>query len=343
MKAVRIHEHGGPEVLRLDEVDEPIASRGQVLVRVLGVSINHLDLWVRRGMPGFPVDFPRVLGCDGTGEIVAVGEGVTAFRPGQKVVLEPGYTVAGEEWDQAGQDHLAPDYSIRGEHGDGFDVELVAIDARYVFPLPDGLDPVQAAAVPLAFLTAWGMIDRAQLEAGETILVLGAASGVGSAAVQIARHMGARVLATAGTEGKRALACELGAEQAIDHYHEDWPKEVKRLTDGLGADVVVEHIGPATWAGSMRSLARLGRLVTCGGTTGPKVSIALPHLFMKNQSVLGSTMGPRTALPIIFDHVARGHYRPVVDSVVPMSAVRDAHEKLEAKGASGKIVLEPGK
>ena len=343
MKAVRIHGHGGPEVLSVDDVDEPVAGPGQVLVRVLGVSINHLDLWVRRGMPGFPVEFPRVLGCDGTGEIVALGEGVRAFSPGQKVVLEPGYTSAGAEWDRAGQEHLAPDYSIRGEHGDGFDTELVAIDAKYVFPLPDGLDPVQAAAVPLVFLTAWGMIERAQLEAGETVLVLGAASGVGSAAVQIARHLGARVLATAGTDEKRALACELGAEECIDHYRDDWPGEVKRLTDGLGADVVVEHIGPATWAGSMRSLARLGRLVTCGGTTGPKVSVMLPHLFMKNQSVLGSTMGPRGALPVIFDRVARGHYRPVVDSVLPMSAVREAHERLEAKNASGKIVLEPGK
>ena len=341
MKAVRIHEHGGPEVLRLDEIDRPSPGLRQVLVRVLGVSINHLDLWVRRGMPGFAVDFPRVLGCDGTGEIVEVGEGVTAFGPGQKVVLEPGYTNAGPEWDRDDADHLAPDYSIRGEHSDGYDAEFVVLDERYVFPLPDGMDPVQAAAVPLVFLTAWGMIERAELAAGETVLVLGAASGVGSAAIQIANHLGARVISTAGSEDKRALGLELGAEAVVDHRSEDWPKEVKKLTDGQGCDVVIEHVGPATWEGSMRSLARLGRLVTCGGTTGAKVSMMLPHLFIKNLSILGSTMGPRGSLPVIFDRVARGHYRPVVDSVVPMSEVAAAHSRLEAREAVGKIVMVP--
>jgi NADPH:quinone reductase-like Zn-dependent oxidoreductase len=342
VKAVRIHEHGGPEVLRLDEIDVPAPGPDQVLCRVLAASVNHLDLWVRRGMPGFQVGFPRILGCDGTAEVVECGPDVSAFRPGQKVVLEPGYSSGGSEFDEEGLDHFAADYEIRGEHCDGFDAEYVVLDQRYLCPLPDGLDPVQAAAVPLVFLTAWGMLDRAQLEPGETVLVIAGSSGVGSAAIQIASHLGARVVATAGTDAKRQLCLDLGAEAVVDHYDDQWPKEVKRLTDGEGADVVVEHVGPATWSGSMRSLARLGRLVTCGGTTGPQVSITLPHLFIKNQAVLGSTMGPASALPVIFDRVARGHYRPVLDQAVPMSEVRAAHERLESSDVVGKVVLLPG-
>jgi len=342
VKALRIHRHGGPEVLALDDIPEPTPGPGDVLVRVLAASVNHLDLWVRRGMPGFPVPFPRILGCDGTGEVVGLGAGASAFKAGQKVALEPGYCAADARFEAYGRDHLEADYEIRGEHSDGFHAEYVVLPERYLLALPDGLDPIAAAAVPLVFLTAWGMLDRAQLARGETVLVLGGASGVGSAAIQIARQRGARVLATAGSDVKRDLCLELGAEAAIDHRSLDWPKEVKRLTAGAGADVVVEHVGPATWAGSMRSLARCGRLVTCGGTTGPTVELNLPHLFIKNQSVLGSTMGPASALPVIFDRVARGIWRPVLDSAISMSRAWEAHERLEARDVVGKIVLVPG-
>jgi NADPH:quinone reductase-like Zn-dependent oxidoreductase len=343
MKAARIHAHGGPEVLRVEDVPVPEVGPGEVLVRVLGVSLNHLDLWVRRGMPGFPVAFPRILGCDGTGEVVALGAGASGLRVGQRVVIEPGYTTGPSPEVERGDDHLAADYSIRGEHSDGLDREYVALDARYLLPLPDGVDPVQAAAVPLVFVTAWGLVvTRGQVRAGETVLVLGGASGVGSAAIQIARWRGARVLATAGSEDKLRLCRELGAEAALDHRDPAWGKQVKKLTDGRGADLVVEHVGPATWKTSMAVLARNGRLVTCGGTTGPTVELALPHLFIKNQSVLGSTMGPRSAYPEIFREVARGALRPVVDRVLPLSAVREAHELLERRAVVGKIVLVPG-
>lgn len=343
MQAARIHEHGGPDVLRVDDVPRPEPGPGEVLVRMLGVSVNHLDLWVRRGMPGLKIPMPRIPGCDGTGEIAELGEGVTDLEPGQRVVVEPGFSSGDSPEDRAGNDHLAPDYGIRGEHSDGLACEYVALERRFVFPLPDGVDPVRAAAVPLVFLTAWGMlVTRAQLQSGETVLVLGAASGVGSAAIQIARARGARVVATAGSEEKRALALELGAEAAVDHRDPEWGREVKRLTGGRGADVVVEHVGPATWDTSLRVLARCGRLVTCGGTTGPRVELQLPHLFIKNQSILGSTMGPRSSLPAIFDGVARGTYRPVVDEVLPLSAVRRAHERLERSEVVGKLVLVPG-
>ena len=343
MQALRIHEHGAPSVLRLDDVPVPEPGPGEVLVRVLGASINHLDLWVRRGMPGVKIPFPRTLGCDGTGEIAALGDGVSGLEVGQRVVLEPGFSSGGSDQDRAGNDHLAPDYGIRGEHTDGFDCEYVALDARYALPLPDGVDPVQAAAVPLVFLTAWGMlVSRAQLQPGETVLVLGGASGVGSAAIQIAADLGARVLATAGSEAKRDLAASLGAAEVFDHGEADWGRAVKRATDGRGVDVVFEHVGPATWEQSMRCLASCGRLVTCGGTTGPTVPLLLPHLFIKNLSILGSTMGPRSALPAIFEKVASGAYRPCLHEAVPMSEARRAHELLEGRGVVGKIVLIPG-
>lgn len=349
MQALRIHAHGDPSVLAVDDVPVPVAAAGEVLVRVLGSSINHLDLWVRRGMPGVRIPFPRVLGCDGTGEIVALGPGVPAapdengLAIGQRVVIEPGYTRADSAAVRAGQDHLADDYQIRGEHSDGVGREYLAIEARYVFPLPPGLDPVAMASVPLAYLTAWGMlVTRAALARGETLLVIGGGSGVGSAALQLARHIGARVLATAGSARKRALALELGAEAAVDHGQASWPDEIKRLTGGRGVDVVVEHVGPATWEGSMRSLARRGRLVTCGGTTGPKVSLLLPHLFIKNLTVMGSTMGPRSAFGPILEGFARGHYRAIVDRVLPLSEARAAHELLENRQVAGKIVLVPG-
>ena len=343
MQAARIHQHGDPSVLRIEDVPAPDPGPGQALVRVLGASINHLDLWVRRGMAGLKIPFPRILGCDGTGEVVALGEGVTGLEVGHRVVIEPGMSSGTSAEDAAGMDHLSADYSIRGEHCDGLDCELVAVESRYLLALPDEIDPVQAAAVPLVFLTAHGMlVTRAELQRGETVLVLGGASGVGSAAIQIARERGARVLATAGSEEKRRLAEELGAEVAIDHRDPEWGKRVKELTDGGGADVVFEHVGPATWKTSMAVLARGGRIVTCGGTTGPIVQVALPHLFIKNQTILGSTMGPRSAFSEIFAKVASGAYRPVVDRVMPLSEVRRAHELLENREVVGKIVLTPG-
>ena len=342
MKAVHITEHGDPSVLKIVDIDTPEPQQGEVLVRVLGASINHLDLWVRRGMPGMPIPLPRIPGCDGTGEVVQLGAGVDHVQVGQAVVIEPGYSSGTSEHDRAGNDHLSADYQIRGEHSDGIDCEYVALPGRYVFPLPEAVDPVQGAAVPLAFLTAWGMlISRAALQPGETCLVIAGTSGVGSAAIQIARDHGARVLATAGSQEKRALCRELGADEVFDHSDPEWGKAVRAATEGRGANVVVEHVGPATWSTSMKVLARLGRLVTCGGTTGPKVNVLLPHLFIKNQSILGSTMGPRSALPTIFDKVAQGTYKPVVDRVLPMSKVVEAHTLLEERKVLGKIVLTP--
>lgn len=344
MQAVHVPAHGDPSVLRLVELPVPTPREGEVLVRVLAVSVNHLDLFVRRGMPGVKLPLPIIPGCDGIGEIVRLGEGVTHLRPGQRVLVEPGYSSGASPHDLAGDDHLSDDYRIRGEHSDGLDCEYVTVLARFALPLPEGIDPVRAAAVPLVFLTAWGLlVSRANVRSGETVLVIAGASGVGSAAIQIARDRGARVFATAGSASKLRMARDLGADEVVDHTHSDWPNQVRKLTGGRGADVVVEHVGPATFDGSMKVLARNGRLVTCGGTTGPLVQLALPHLFIKNQSVLGSTMGPRNALPTIMNRVATGVYQPVVDRVLPLSQVRLAHELLESRAVHGKIVLTPGK
>jgi NADPH:quinone reductase-like Zn-dependent oxidoreductase len=343
MQAFHVPAHGPPSVLKLVDLPRPEPGPGEVLVKMIAVSVNHLDLFVRAGMPGVKLPLPLIPGCDGTGEIAALGSGVADLKVGQKVVVEPGWSSGTSAHDRAGNDHLSDDYKIRGEHFDGLAREYAVVEARHVLPLPDGVDPVRAAAVPLVFLTAWGMlVTRANVQPGETVLVLGGTSGLGSAAIQIARDAGARVLATAGSEAKLRLCRELGAEEAFDHSKPDWGASVKQAAGKRSVDVVVEHIGPATWETSQKLLARNGRLVTCGGTTGPTVSVSLPHLFMKNQSVLGSTMGPRTSFPAIFERVAKGVFRPVVDRVMPLSKAAEAHQLLEDRKVIGKIVLTPG-
>jgi NADPH:quinone reductase-like Zn-dependent oxidoreductase len=344
MQVVQFESHGGPEVLQVVDIPMPEPAPGEVLVRMLAVSLNHLDLWARRGMPGLRVPFPFIPGSDGCGEVVACGEGVIDWQAGTRVLVLPGASSGQSKHDLTGDDWLSDDYQVRGEHFDGLDREYLCVESRYLLALPAGLDPVQAAAVPLVFITAWGaLVERAKLQAGETVVILGGSSGVGAAGIQIARDLGARVITTAGTERKRELCRSLGAHEVLDHYDSKWSREVKALTAGRGAEVVFEHVGPATWSSSMRCLARCGRLVTCGGTTGPEVSLVLPHLFIKNQTVLGSTMGPRRAYPEILRKVAAGAYRPTVHEVMPMSHVQKAHEQLEAGCVVGKIVLTPGR
>jgi len=337
MQAVHIPRHGPPSVLSLVDLPVPEPAANEVLVRVLAVSVNHLDLFSRAGLPGVTLPLPLIPGCDGTGEIAS------GPRKGERVLIQPGHTAGTSPHDFAGNDHLSDDYRIRGEHFDGLCRELVALEERFLTPLPAGLDPIATAAVPLVFLTAFGMlVTRARVGKGETVLVLGGTSGVGSAAIQIARDLGAHVIATAGTPEKCRLARELGADEAVLHTDPDWPKAVRSWSRNRGVDVVVEHVGPATWDGSMKCLARNGRLVTCGGTTGPRVGLLLPHVFIKNLSILGSTMGPRTAFPGILERLASGAYRAVVDRVMPLSRVAEAHELLESRQVQGKIVLTPG-
>ena len=340
MKAIIFSEHGGPEVLRYAEVREPEIGANEVLVRVRACALNHLDLWVRRGMPGITIPMPHIPGSDIAGEVARVGEKVSGVQPGERVLLSPGISCGHCVYCLRGDDNLCRQYTLFGYRVDGGYAEYVASPAVNVIPMPPNLGFEEAAAIPLVFLTAWHMlISRAQLKPDETVLVLGAGSGVGSAAIQIAKTAGARVIATAGSELKLQKARELGADETFLHSIEHWSQEVKRLTDRRGVDVVFEHVGEATWQESLASLAPGGRLVTCGATTGYDGKIDLRYLFTRHISILGSYMGSKGELYPVLDLVKRGLVKPVIDTVMPLTKAREAHERLEKREQFGKIVL----
>lgn len=343
MKTVMIREHGGPEVLRIEERDALVPAPDQVLVGVRAVGLNHLDTWVRRGVPGHPFPLPLVPGCDFAGEVLAVGSTVRHVTPGQRVLAAPGVSCGHCGACAAGDDHLCAAYGILGETCDGGCAEQALIPSVNAIPMPEGLDFVQAAAFPLTFLTAWHMLlSRCGLRAGDDVLVQAAGSGVGSAAVQIARLHGARVIATAGSAAKRDAALALGAAHAVDYGDPTWPRQVKELTGGRGVDIVIEHVGEATMPGSLRCLAKGGRAVTCGATSGPRLEADLRHLFFKNLAVLGSTMGSRGELHRIVELVGRRLLKPVVDRVLPLERVAEAHDVMARREQFGKIVLVTG-
>ncbi|MBI3698691.1 MAG: zinc-binding dehydrogenase [Acidobacteria bacterium] len=340
MKAVRIHEHGGVEVLRYEEIPEPQPGPLEVLVRVRACALNNLDLAVRRGIPGQKIPLPHILGSDVAGEVAALGEGTSRLTPGDKVLLAPGQSCRQCRECVAGRDNFCRHYKLLGYFLEGGNAEYIAVPEVYAIPVPGDLSFEEAAAVPLVFLTAWHMlVGRARIERGEEVLVIGASSGVGSAAVQIAKVHGCRVIATAGGEEKLARARQLGADQAIDHYRQNITDEVKRLTGKLGVDVVFEHVGEATWQHSTASLAHHGRLVTCGATTGGKGNIDIRHLFWKQLSFLGSFMGTLGELHDVLALIGRRELRAVVDKVYPLAEIRAAHERLEKKEQFGKIIL----
>jgi NADPH:quinone reductase-like Zn-dependent oxidoreductase len=342
MKAVRIHEHGGPEVLRYEDVPEPKPGPHQVLVRVKACALNHLDLWVRRGIPGQKIPLPHILGSDVAGEIAALGEGSGRVQPGDRVLLSPGQSCRQCRYCVGGLDNFCRQYALLGYFIDGGNAEYIAVPEVYAIPIPGGLSFEEAAAVPLVFLTAWHMlVGRARIQRGEHVLVLAASSGVGSAAVQIAKLFGCRVITTAGGEKKMARARELGADEVIDHYRQNITGEVLRLTGKRGVDVVFEHVGEATWPHSYAVLAHHGRLITCGATTGPQASIDLRYLYSKQLSLLGSFMGTLGELHDVLALIGRRELRPVIDRVFPLSEIRAAHERLENKEQFGKIVVIP--
>lgn len=340
MKAVRIHEFGGPEVLRYEDVPDAKPRKDQVLVRVRACAMNHLDLWVRKGLPG--VSLPHIPGSDVAGEIVEIGEYVTGFRPGQRVLLAPMHFCNHCAWCVAGLQNQCPEFTVLGNRVDGGNCELIAAPAVNVIPIPDTLDFNQAASLPLVFLTAWHMlVGRAGIRPGQTVLVLGAGSGVGIAAIQVAKLFHARVITTAGDEKKLERARGLGADHGINHYQQKISEEVKQLTNQEGVDIVVEHVGAATWEQSMKCLKPAGTLVTCGATTGPNASFDLRFLYARQLSLLGSYMGTMGELSAVLGHVFAGRLKPVVDRAFALQDVRSAHEYLEKSQMFGKIVLNP--
>jgi NADPH:quinone reductase-like Zn-dependent oxidoreductase len=339
MNAVRFHQHGGLEVLRYENAPDPEPAPGRAIVRVRGCALNHLDLWERRGIERVRIPLPHISGSDVAGDVVHAPNGAVAT--GTRVLLQPGLPCGRCAMCTSGRDNLCPDYDVLGYRSDGGYAELVSVPVESLVPIPDSIDFAAASAFPLTFLTAWHMlVTRARVQAGETVLVLAAGSGVGQAAIQIARHLGARVFATAGPT-KLEHARELGAEDAFDHYAADFSKEVRARTSGQGADIVVEHVGEATWDRSVRCLARGGRLVTCGATTGHRASVDLRHVFARQLSLLGCYMGTKTELVTAASLFFDGALRPVVDQVVPLSEARAAQERLEAGRQFGKIVLVP--
>ncbi len=338
MKAVRIHQHGGPEVLRYEDVPEPEIKANEVLLRVRACSLNHLDIWARKGLPGMKL--PHILGSDIAGEVVRVGELCERVKPGQRVLLSPGTSCRQCEQCVSGNDNRCRRYTLFGTGINGGNREFMPAPEYTVIPIPDNLTFEQAAAAPLVFLTAWHMFfSRARLEAGEDVLVIAASSGVGMAAVQIAKMFHCRVIATAGGAQKMAKAKELGADHVIDHYSQDISAEVKKITGKRGVDVVFEHVGEATWAKSLESLAAGGRVVTCGATTGYDTKLDLRFLFAKQQSVLGSYMGTLGELHRVLKFVFNGTLKPIVDRVFPLAEIAAAHQHLENKEQFGKVIV----
>jgi NADPH:quinone reductase-like Zn-dependent oxidoreductase len=340
MKAVRIHQFGGPEVLTYEDIPDAQPRKDQVLVRVRACSLNHLDVWVRKGLPG--VKLPHILGSDVAGEVVEVGEYVGGFKAGQRVLLSPMHYCGHCEKCVAGVQNQCRAFTVLGNGVDGGNCELIAVPAANVIPIPDSLDFNQAASVPLVFVTAWHMlVALAGVRPGQTVLVLGASSGVGIAAIQIAKLFQCRVITTAGDEAKLAKGRELGADYGINHYQQKISDEVRKITNKEGVDIVVEHVGAATWDESVKSLKSGGTLVTCGATTGPNVAIDLRHLFARQLTLRGSYMGTMGDLHEVLRHVFAGRLKPVVDRLFPLSELRAAHEYLEKSQMFGKIVVNP--
>jgi NADPH:quinone reductase-like Zn-dependent oxidoreductase len=309
-------------------------------VRVKACALNHLDLWVRRGLPGVAIPLPHIPGSDVAGEIAQVGSDVTSVRVGQKVVVAPGVTCGKCPACVSGLDNRCRHFTNLGYMIDGGCAEFVRVPEVNCLPYPENLSFEEAAAVPLVFQTAWHMlVGRAQLQPGEDVLILGAGSGVGSAAIQIAKFFGARVIATAGTDEKLQKAKQLGADHGINHKSQKIREEVRRITNKRGVDVVFEHVGTATWDESIASLAPSGRLVTCGATTGFDAKIDLRFLFSRQLSLLGSYMGTKSELHTVMKLVAAGRLKPIVDRVFPLPQAAAAHAYLESSSQFGKVVL----
>jgi NADPH:quinone reductase-like Zn-dependent oxidoreductase len=324
VKAIRIHEDGGPEVLRYEDAPDPEPGPGDVLVRLRAASLNHLDIWMRKGLPSVPK--PRILGADGAGTIEALGDGVDGrLVPGQEVVLNPG---------------LEDGAHIIGEHCDGTHAELIAVPADYVHPKPPHLSFEEAAAFPLVYETAYRMlVTRAALQPDEWVLCWGVGSGVGSASLVLAKALGARVVATSSSDDKLARATALGADVTVNHATADVAREVKAQTDGHGIDVVVEHVGEATWKTSLSVAAPGGRIAVCGATSGPNPPAGLNRIWWKHLSVLGSTMATRSDFAALLALLESERITPVVDRTFPLAEAADAHRRLEDAQQFGKIVL----
>jgi NADPH:quinone reductase-like Zn-dependent oxidoreductase len=342
-EGVVLHAHGGPEVLVRETFELPEPGPREVRVRVRAVALNHLDVWVRRGLPNLKLAYPHRLGCDIAGELDAVGPGARFAFPckvGDRVVVSPGVSCGVCERCLLGQDNLCRQYAILGEHVSGGYARHVVVPDTNLLPYPGDLPFTDAAAVPLVFLTAWQMVvAKGEVRPGQTVLVQAGGSGVSSAAIQIAKLFGARVITTVGSDAKAERARALGADDVVNYATQDFVAEVKRLTGKRGADVVIEHVGGDVMSKSVLAAGAGGRIVTCGATAGFTPAIDLRHVFFRQVEILGSTMGPKGALFGILEHVKAGRLKAVVDRVLPLWEAREAHRVIEAREVFGKVVL----
>lgn len=343
MQAVTLRSHGGPEVLTVEDLPEPTPRAGEVRVRVEAVAVNHVDLWVRRGLPHLKLEYPFLLGADVAGVVDALGDGVDGWKLGDPVIVNPVFSCGRCRECGSGRENYCAKFQLLGEDRPGGYAEKLCVPAGNLVARPAGLDPVVAAAAPVTFLTAWQMLTRkAPVEPGMTVLVMAAGSGVGTAGLQIAKLRGARVIATASSDDKLARARELGADETINYTTQDLVAEVKRLTGKRGVDVVFEHLGGELLMKTILATTRGGKVVTCGATAGWDARIDLRHVFFRQVEILGSTMGCKGDLFPILDHIAAHRLRPIVDRELPLSRAAEAHALLEGRGTFGKIVLRPG-
>lgn len=342
MKALYFDTFGEIENLRYGDVPDPVPGCGEVIVRIGACALNYLDIWVRRGWPGLDLEMPHWCGADAAGEIAALGDGVSGWETGRRVVVDPGVSTKVDEFTRRGEDSLSPGYHILGEQRRGAAAEYIAVPAANLRVMPDNLSFTDAAAPLLVALTAWRMmIVRGNLRAGETVLVVGAAGGVNSMAIQIARLAGATVFVVAADERKAVLARDLGADVVIDRSKTDWGREVFKLTDRRGVDMVIDNVGSATLTASMRAAVRGGRIVIVGNTSGPGAEIDIRMIFGKQISLIGSTMGSHEDFRMVTDLLWEGSLKPVIDRVLPLEKGREAYELMEQGKLKGKIVLEP--
>jgi NADPH:quinone reductase-like Zn-dependent oxidoreductase len=342
MKAIAIHENGGPDVLRYEDRPDPAPGAHEVLIEVRAASVNHIDVWIRKGLPGMRFPFPLIPGCDAAGIVRVVGERVFGLSPGMRVVINPGISCGHCEFCAAGFGSQCDTFSMVGENCDGSYAQLLAVPAHIVLPIPDTLTFDEAAAAPLGTLTAWSMmVNKGNIRPGEDVLILAVGAGVGTAALQIAKLTGCRVFAAASTDAKLERAKQLGADFLINYAKEDFDKKIRDLTNRRGVDVVVDYIGAETWVKSLRSARKGGRVLTCGATTGYDPKTDLRQIFYRQVQVIGSTMGSHRDFLDAMRCVFRGQIKPVIDRVLPLSRVREGHEALEARSFFGKIVLRP--
>ena len=341
MKAVRIHEHGGINVLQVDEVDQPICTSDKIKVKIKATALNHLDLWVREGLPVINIPLPLTMGSDASGEIVEVGKNINKYAVGDNVIIQPGTFDLSCDMVLNGKENYSTTYGILGETENGVQSEYIVLPEINVSKMSEHLSFEEAASMQLVFMTSYQMlVTRGKLLENEFILIYGATSGIGSASIQIAKDIGAKIITTVGSDEKMDFAYKLGADFVLNHSN-DLVAEISKITNQSGVDIICEHIGKKTWNQSMKVLRKGGRIVTCGSTTGPLISIDLRHLFMKQQTIMGSTMASIDTFNKVLDKIKLKKYKSFIDKVYIFDEVKNAHKRMEDRKNSGKIVLIP--